>query len=39
MNYTEAVKLVKQGDENGFNFLYEETYKSKYYLALKYMHK
>ena len=37
MNYTEAVKLVKQGDENGFNFLYEETYKSKYYLALKYM--
>ena len=37
MNYTEAVKLVKQGDENGFNFLYEETYKGKYYLALKYM--
>lgn len=37
MNYTEAVMLVKQGDENGFNFLYEETYKSKYYLALKYM--
>lgn len=37
MNYTEAVRLVKQGDENGFNFLYEETYKSKYYLALKYM--
>lgn len=27
MNYTEAVRLVKQGDENGFNFLYEETYK------------
>ena len=37
MNYTKAVRLVKQGDENGFNFLYEETYKSKYYLALKYM--
>lgn len=37
MNYTEAIRLVKQGDENGFNFLYEETCKSKYYLALKYM--
>lgn len=37
MNYTEAVELAKHGDEAGFNFLYEETYKSKYYLALKYM--
>lgn len=37
MNYTEAVELAKRGDETGFNFLYEETYKSKYYLALKYM--
>lgn len=37
MNYAEAVELAKQGDEAGFNFLYEETYKSKYYLALKYM--
>lgn len=37
MNYTEAVALAMQGDETGFNFLYRETYKSKYYLALKYM--
>lgn len=37
MNYTKAVELAKSGDEAGFNFLYEETYKSKYYLALKYM--
>lgn len=37
MNYIEAVKLAKDGEESGFNFLYEETYKSKYYLALKYM--
>lgn len=37
MNYTEAVRLAKDGDEAGFNFLYEETYKSKYYLALKYV--
>lgn len=37
MNYAKAVELAKSGDEAGFNFLYEETYKSKYYLALKYM--
>lgn len=37
MNYTEAVKLARNGEEAGFNFLYEATYKSKYYLALKYM--
>ncbi len=37
MNYTEAVELAKSGEEAGYNFLYEETYKSKYYLALKYM--
>ena len=37
MNYTEAVSLARVGDETGFNFLYEATYKSKYYLALKYM--
>lgn len=37
MNYTEAVRLAKSGEEAGFNFLYEETYRSKYYLALKYM--
>ncbi len=37
MNYTEAVRLAKAGKEEGFTFLYESTYKSKYYLALKYM--
>lgn len=37
MDYTEAVKLAKAGEEKGFSFLYEQTYKSKYYLALKYM--
>lgn len=38
MDYTEAVALAKRGEEAGYNFLYEETYQSKYYLALKYMH-
>lgn len=37
MNYIEAVRLAKAGDEKGFDFLYEETYRSKYYLALQYM--
>ena len=37
MNYKEALRLAKEGREEGFRFLYEETYKSKYYLALQYM--
>lgn len=37
MNYTEAVRLAKAGDEKGYYFLYKEVYESKYYLALKYM--
>lgn len=37
MNYTEAVRLARSGEEKGFTFLYESTYKSKYYLALQYM--
>ena len=37
MDYKEAVALAKQGDERGYGFLYETTYKSKYYLALQYM--
>ncbi|MCD7724588.1 MAG: RNA polymerase sigma factor, partial [Clostridiales bacterium] len=37
MNYTEAIELAKNGNEAGYNFLYETTYRSKYYLALKYM--
>ena len=37
MDYCEAVALAKQGREEGYRFLYETTYKSKYYLALQYM--
>lgn len=37
MNYTEAIDLALAGREEGFRFLYDETYKSKYYLALQYM--
>lgn len=37
MNYTEAVRIARAGDEKGFSFLYEQTYQSKYYLALQYM--
>ena len=37
MNYTEAVALAKAGKEDGFTYLYENTYQSKYYLALRYM--
>lgn len=37
MTYTEAINLAKAGEEQGYGFLYEKTYKSKYYLALQYM--
>lgn len=37
MNFTEAVRLAKAGNEIGFTSLYQETFKSKYYLALQYM--
>lgn len=37
MNIKEAVIKAQNGDKRAFSFLYEETYKSKYYLALKYM--
>lgn len=37
MNYTQAVEAAKKGEEEGFTFLYEQTYKSKYYLAMKYV--
>ena len=37
MDYRQAVNLAKAGKEEGFQFLYESTYKSKYYLALKYL--
>ena len=37
MNYSEAVQLVIEGEESGFDALYKMTYQSKFYLALKYM--
>ena len=37
MEIREAVIKAQNGDQSAFSFLYEETYKSKYYLALKYM--
>ena len=37
MDYRQAVGLAKKGKEEGFQFLYENTYKNKYYLALKYL--
>lgn len=37
MNIREAVSLARAGEERGFGYLYENTYKSKYYLALSYM--
>ena len=36
MDYQQAIELAKAGKEEGFQFLYESTYKSKYYLAVKY---
>lgn len=37
MNYTEAVDKAKQGDNDAFTFLYEQTYQKAYYVALKYL--
>ena len=37
MDYQKAIRLAKKGKEEGFLFLYNQTYKSKYYLALQYM--
>lgn len=37
MTYTRAVELAKEGKEEGYQFLYESTYKKKMYIALKYM--
>ncbi|MCD8396942.1 MAG: RNA polymerase sigma factor [Lachnospiraceae bacterium] len=37
MTYTEAIQMALSGDERGYTFLYEETYKSKMYLAIQYM--
>lgn len=35
--FEEAVREAKLGNNDGFTFLYEQTYYDKYYLALKYM--
>lgn len=37
MNYKKAIDLLKNNDNAGFEFLYNNTYRDKYYLALKYM--
>lgn len=37
MNWSEAVRVAKEGKEEGFNFLYQQTYQKSYYVALKYM--
>ena len=37
MNYVQAVALAKEGKEEGFNYLYQSTYREKYYIAIKYM--
>ncbi len=37
MTYTEAVQLALDGNDRGYGFLYQNTYKEKLYLALQYM--
>lgn len=37
MEIKEAIIKAQNGNQSAFSFLYEQTYKSKYYLALKYM--
>lgn len=37
MDYTEAVRLARAGEQSGYNILYEKTYQKKYFLALQYM--
>lgn len=36
-SYTQAVAAAKNGDQAAFRFLYESTYRDKYYIAQKYM--
>ena len=36
-SYTQAVAAAKNGDQAAFRFLYEHTYRDKYYIAQKYM--
>lgn len=37
MDWIEAVEKAKAGKEEGYNFLYQQTYQKSYYVALKYM--
>lgn len=37
MNYKPAVEAALNGDDSGFSFLYEVTYRNMYYVALKYL--
>ncbi len=37
MTYEQAVESAKRNEETGYQFLYESTYRDKYYIALKYM--
>lgn len=37
MNLQEAVKLALDGKEEGYNYLYQQTYQKSYYVSLKYM--
>ena len=37
--YTQAVEAACRGDQEAFTFLYESTYRDKYFIAWKYMRK
>ena len=37
MTYTEAIEKALKGNQQGFEYLYQSTYKNKLYLAVKYM--
>lgn len=37
IKYADAIRRAKEGNEEAFTFLYEQTYKKSYYVALKYM--
>ena len=39
MTYSQAVSLALQGKEEGFRYLYQSTYQSKFYLPVKYMNR
>ena len=37
MDLKNAVKLAREGKEEGYNYLYQQTYQKSYYVALKYV--